>query len=98
MINLQDSTPFWKLIFDRIRSLSTALRQQEQAKEEFFNPDAADLMQAVTNSKVNPKTAQLKRTEVPKRNYKISEKIYSILKRFVIYASQNKKIAEYLCA
>lgn len=32
---------------------------------------------------------------VQKKNYKISEKIYSLLKRFVIFASQNKKIAEY---
>jgi hypothetical protein len=31
-----------------------------------------------------------------KRTYKITEKVYSILKRFVVFASQNKKIAEYL--
>lgn len=31
-----------------------------------------------------------------KRTYKITEKIYSILKRFIIFASQNKHISHYL--
>ena len=40
---------------------------------------------------------QVKKSEgMSKRTFKITEKIYSILKRFIVFASQNKHISHYL--
>lgn len=84
---LTDLNDFWKFIFDRVKQLSVALKQQEQLKEEFFNMEVVD----------SKKAAAIKKSEgMSKRTYKITEKIYSILKRFIIFASQNKRISQYL--
>lgn len=43
---LTDLNDFWKFIFDRVKQLSAALKQQEQLKEEFFNPESVDSKKA----------------------------------------------------
>lgn len=98
MIQVDTIANFWKFLIDRIKALSSSLKNYEQAKEDFFNPEAA--AEAAANAlKTGSKSAVTSRKveqNPSKRTYKISEKIYSILKRFVIFATQNKKIAEYL--
>lgn len=75
---MTDLNDFWKFIFERVKQLSAALRQQDQLKEEFFNPESFDVKKA---------TIIKKSDGITKRTYKITEKIYSILKRFIIFAS-----------
>jgi hypothetical protein len=40
--NLLDLHEFWKLVIERIKLLSSTLKQQEDAKDKFFNPEPVD--------------------------------------------------------
>jgi hypothetical protein len=98
MVQLDTISDFWKFLIDRIKQLSTSLKNLEQAKEDFFNPESVEEKATASKPGASKSAVLQKKIEQSssKRTYKITEKIYSILKRFVVFASQNKKIAEYL--
>ena len=93
--NLDD---FWKSIFKKLKDYSISLNIQQQFRNNSFDPEKnGELISTPGRVKKNEgESLDARIYKKSKRTFKIVEKVYSILKRFTIFASQNKHIAERL--